>query len=961
MYYHGYLYDDSTHWQFEFAYYWFWSYAVVCVWMHLGMLAINLSPQGIGGMTYGSFVSSEDGPRLSVLDQLLELGRTHWDTARGCGDSEELISNWFKRTGKYDQIFLVTKFGVDPSQPGGLRANGTPKCTEKCFNDYLEKLGVDIISLPGKIRHIGLSQPSPATIRRAHKVHPIAAIQVEYSPFERLIEQQEHLLEIARELVTAVMAYSPLGKGLLTEQTTSQDHFSDGDFRKQIRKYSQENFQKILKLIDGFKQIGKAHDATSGQVALNSQVVLSRLQRIECIEEIFGGSRTKLTTEELQTPRKLVDETEIVDAQYPPVLQAIYFLRPQGRKIRPASYFALLGFPNVVRVIGELAGPFQPLSANPRIQRVKALDCLSNTTTRVSRILLWAHKGSHVCGNTTTFPAAQLPTKPTSTSYENACRHVLSQRFRQLLQKSATLAAVVVFVSTLNLRGPILSSIFTNAIHISLAFVRHITYTGCSKNSPTSPSNPRPKTLVAELGSLSLLYLALYAVSGLVLAECYATFVSNHSRYPWSVNERHVMLCWGNTLLGVTYAALDGIQHRNPAWLRRYGGFTQRRSTATWKSVSRSAVLAAIRTEPVFTLYDAWRSFLATLVILVLAHVCFAIDDTCHVGRRGEWFEINASQVIHLSQFKEDPNAVLIAGLQSQDPYYKYFAFAELANVVSTRPPRRVALFSDLKANPTAWEQVCRECLLFLGKDYTRVIGRSGPASTAVTSAPSAPVTSKSSTLSTGPVYKHPTQSTGPIDAFVGAANTVATVIPANLSVPAIFLPTPHPTASAPSSVPSITQPWKFNLPNLVDFDKLIGKLPPVWARRVRSVVRDRKEAVLEGLLEGRAADVWIVEALSTLIAQSLHEDPYGRVQRDIPRVLEAFVSYLGALEQLIEEVNADLTPESEDAVRAVVQPVADALREGIRMIVLEFGHRLKAFTFPPRVAKRLQTMVDYL
>ncbi|QRW21034.1 aldo/keto reductase family protein [Rhizoctonia solani] len=247
-YYHGYLYDDLTHWQFEFAYYWFWSYAV-----------------GIGGMTYGNFVSSEDGPRLSLLDQLLELGRTHWDTARGYGDSEELISNWFKRTGKYDQIFLVTKFGVDSSQPGGLRANGTPKCAEKCFNDYLEKLGVDIISLPGKIRHIGLSQPSFATIRRAHKVHPIVAIQVEYSPFERLIEQQEHLLEIARELVTAVMAYSPLGKGLLTEQT---DHFSDGDFRKQIRKYSQENFQKILKLIDGFKQIGKAHDATSGQVAL---------------------------------------------------------------------------------------------------------------------------------------------------------------------------------------------------------------------------------------------------------------------------------------------------------------------------------------------------------------------------------------------------------------------------------------------------------------------------------------------------------------------------------------------------------------------------------------------------------------------------------------------------------------------------------------------------------------------
>ncbi|ELU37558.1 aldo/keto reductase family domain-containing protein [Rhizoctonia solani AG-1 IA] len=304
MYYHGYLYDDSTHWQFEFAYYWFWSYAVVCVWMHLGMLAINLSPQGIGGMTYGSFVSSEDGPRLSVLDQLLELGRTHWDT----GDSEELISNWFKRTGKYDQIFLVTKSTWRAACKWDTKM--TP--TEVTINVLVEQVK------PGKIRHIGLSQPSPATIRRAHKVHPIAAIQVEVG--RRVPQSKEHLLEIARELVTAVMAYSPLGKGLLTEQTTSQDHFSDGDFRKQIRKYSQENFQKILKLIDGFKQIGKAHDATSGQVAL---AYLLESQCIECIEEIFGGSRTKLTTEELQTPRKLVDETEIVGAQYPPVLQAM--------------------------------------------------------------------------------------------------------------------------------------------------------------------------------------------------------------------------------------------------------------------------------------------------------------------------------------------------------------------------------------------------------------------------------------------------------------------------------------------------------------------------------------------------------------------------------------------------------------------------------------------------------------
>ncbi|CAE6475694.1 unnamed protein product [Rhizoctonia solani] len=604
----------------------------------------------------------------------------------------------------------------------------------------------------------------------------------------------------------------------------------------------------------------------------------------------------------------------------------------------------------------------------------------------------------------TTFPAAQLPAKPTSTSYETACRHILGQRFHQLLYKSATLAAIVVVLSTLNIRGPFISLIFTNVIHITLAFLFGVLPTLIARKiRRRALQTSRPTTLMGEIGSLSPLYLALYAVSGLVLAECYATFVSmriqglklslftGSNRYPWSVNERHVMLWWGNVLLGITYAALDGVQHRNPAWLRRYGGFTQRRSAATWKSISRSAVLAAYYWPVFIIVYFVCR---VPLLLATNKFLGFILSPFLHFMMRGgafwqllslslfwrmfilqlttlvmwdvtgEWFEINASQVIHLSQFKEDPNAVLIAGLQSQDTYYKYFAFAELANVVSTRPPRRVALFSDLKASPTAWEQVCRECLLFLGKDYARVIGRGGTQVAAPVTAPSVPLISQKSTLSHDPVYKHPTQSTGPIDAFVGAANTVATVIPANLSVPAIFLPTPHPTTSTPSSVPSITQPWKINLPRLVNSDKLIGRLPPVWARRVRSVVQDRKEAVLESLLEGRAADVWIIEGkspLSTLVAQSLHEDPYGRVQRDIPRVLEAFVSYLGALEQLIEEVNADLTPESEDAVRAVVQPVADALREGIRMIVLEFGHRLKAFTFPPRVAKRLQTMVDYL
>ncbi|CCO34799.1 hypothetical protein BN14_08907 [Rhizoctonia solani AG-1 IB] len=318
--------------------------------------AIGYGAMGIGGRTYGKFVSPENESRFKVLDRLLELGCTHWDTANVYGDSEELIGNWFKRTGKRDQIFLATKFGIIFDQ-SGASANGTPEYAKQCFEESLKKLGVETIDLyyvhridpktpieitmnclaelvkAGKIRYIGLSQPSPSTLRRAHKIHPIAAIQVEYSPFERSIEQKGHLLETARELGVAVVAYSPLGKGILTGQVTSHSDFSDSDLRKQIPKYAQENFPKILDLVDKFKQVGKAHNATSGQAALaylleqgDDIIPIPGSQRIEYIEENVGASQIKLTPEELQTLRKLVNETEMRGDQYPAQLQAMLYV-----------------------------------------------------------------------------------------------------------------------------------------------------------------------------------------------------------------------------------------------------------------------------------------------------------------------------------------------------------------------------------------------------------------------------------------------------------------------------------------------------------------------------------------------------------------------------------------------------------------------------------------------------------
>ncbi|CUA69093.1 hypothetical protein RSOLAG22IIIB_03771 [Rhizoctonia solani] len=312
---------------------------------------------GIGGLAYGA--AGDDETRFKVLDRLVELGCTNWDTADIYGDSEELIGKWFKRTGKRNQIFLATKFGITAQGP-----NGTPEYIKQQLNRSLELLGVDKIDLyylhrvdqktpiettvgtlaefvkAGKIRYIGLSEPSPATLRRAHKVHPIAAIQVEYSPFVLDIEQKGHLLETARELGVAVVAYSPLGRGVLTGQIKSNADLPDDDFRKNIPKYSEANFPKITSLVNKIKDIGKNHNATPGQVTLafllaqgDDVIPIPGTKNIKYAEENIAALKIQLTSEEIKAIRQAIVETELTGDQYPAgYMQSLYGDTPEPSK-----------------------------------------------------------------------------------------------------------------------------------------------------------------------------------------------------------------------------------------------------------------------------------------------------------------------------------------------------------------------------------------------------------------------------------------------------------------------------------------------------------------------------------------------------------------------------------------------------------------------------------------------------
>ncbi|KIJ43583.1 hypothetical protein M422DRAFT_75515 [Sphaerobolus stellatus SS14] len=290
--------------------------------------AIGFGLMGIS-IAYGT-INMTDEERLKVLDRAYELGCIHWDTSIVYGDSEALIGKWFERTGKRSEIFLATKFGIKfDAKTYAFSTDNSAACMRSSLEKSLSDLKTDYIDLyyvhriqktqpievtvrelakyvkEGKIRHIGLSECSSATLRRAHAVHPIAAVQVEYSPFQLDIESEKiGILKTAKELGIQVVAYSPLGRGLLTGQIKSLNDLEDTDFRKNLPMYV-ENFDKVLGISDKLKDIGKRHNATAGQIALawlltrgDNVITIPGTKRIKYLEENYKALEINLSSKE---------------------------------------------------------------------------------------------------------------------------------------------------------------------------------------------------------------------------------------------------------------------------------------------------------------------------------------------------------------------------------------------------------------------------------------------------------------------------------------------------------------------------------------------------------------------------------------------------------------------------------------------------------------------------------------